>query len=436
MLKRVILSTMLLLVFQQVKASPYINADDRYLHSSIQILQKSGHLNLPMASYPLSWVSVLQQVAQIDRTALTDNETLALQRILVAADFARQEHIRTLIVSGSSEPVNSGLQGARFDESALIGVMSEHKGHNWAVGIRTNFRIDARDDKEQHFDGSYLAYTLDNWVISLAQQPLWLGNMHSQSEQLNWQGRAPKTVQISRLNPGKALFSGKPTKHPLAARLIVGEMPSSVSLNDARFVLATVNLIPLPQLELGVTAAQLRDVENTLLTKADTDSEHIEELQLDARYALGNSSIYGQWGSQQHRDDKAQHFGIGSDYHQWLNGWQSTFFTEYKYYEQNFLNWRQPESFQKTPFIQALAVKSNLTAGAYFFRADGVGASIKVNQIRYNQSGNNSSHQLYYVSGQHPLFNGLVTAEITHSTKTAEGLYSRWQGAVRYEYRW
>lgn len=436
MLKQVLLSAILLCIFNQVNASPWINADDKYLHSSIQILQKSGHLSLPLSSYPISWVSVLQQLAKVDRTTLTENEILALQRILNAADFAQQEHIQTLVVSASSEPVSSGLQGARFDESALISVMTEHKGHNWAFGIRSNFRVDARDDKQQHFDGSYFAYTINNWVLSVAQQPLWLGTMHVQNEQLNWQGRAPKTIQINKLNPNTSFFSNKVVATPIAAKVILGEMPSSVSLSDSRFMLASINVLPKSSFELGFTLAQLRDTTVSTDTEQPKVTSKVEDIQLDARYYLGAASLYGQIARQKNKEHHANQFSLGADYHFWLKGWQSTFFTEYKSYNQHFISWRQPESFQESPALRSSGLKTNTVIGAYFFQQTGIGLSVKANHIRYGAEQPATSSQLYNVSAQYPLLGGLVTAEINHNTEKGQMLSSRWIGAVRYEYRW
>lgn len=436
MLKRVLLSAILLLVFNQVNASPWINADDKYLHSSIQILQKSGHLSLPLSSYPISWVSVLQQLAKVDRTTLTKYQTLALQRILNAADFAHQENIQTLVISASTEPVNSGLQGARFDESALISVMTEHKSHNWAMGIRSNFRIDARDDKQQHFDGSYLAYTFNNWVLSVAQQPLWLGTMHVQSEQLNWQGRAPKTIQINKLNPNVAFFSDKAAAIPIATKVILGEMPSSVSLSDSRFMLASMNILPRSSFELGFTLAQLRDTTGITDTEQPRVTAYIEDAQLDARYYLGPFSLYGQMARQKNETHYANQFSLGADYHFSLKGWQSTVFTEHKTYDQHFVSWRQPESFQESPALQSSGLKTNTVIGAYFFQQEGIGISFKANHVRYNASQVVSSSQLYNISAQYPLLGGLVTTEVNHNTDSGEMSSARWIGALRYEYRW
>lgn len=436
MLNRVLLSVILFFIFNQVNASPWINADDKYLHSSIQTLQKSGHLSLPLASYPISWVSVLQQLAKVDRTTLTKNETLALQRILNAADFAQQENIQTLVISASTEPVNSGLQGARFDESALVSVMTEHKSHNWAMGIRSNFRIDARDDKQQHFDGSYLAYAFDNWVLSIAQQPLWLGTMHVQSEQLNWQGRAPKTIQISRLNTNKSLFSDETADTPLATKVILGEMPGSVSLKDSRFMLATINVLPLKKFEFGLTLAQLRQKEQPANNAESNQTDRIDDVQLDARYYLGPTSFYGQVARQKNKEHFANQLSLGADYHLWLNGWQSTFFTEYKNYNQHFIGWRQPESFQENPAFSNSGLKSNAIIGAYFFQHKGIGVSFKVNHVRYAVQQPVRSTQLYNISAQYPLLGGLLTAEVNHNTNTGDEVTARWIGAVRYEYRW
>lgn len=437
MLTRLTFCAVLLFMAFGASSSPWINPDDKFLHSSLQVLQKSGKVRLPLGSYPLSWVSVIQQLNQLDRNQLNEVEQLAVLRLMTAADFARQDHIRTIILSGSTEPVGSGLQGARFDESGLLAVMSEHKGHNWAIGLRSNFRVDARDDKKQHFDGSYLAYTFSNWIVSLSQQPLWLGNSHTQGEQLSWQGRAPKTVQLSRLNPSLSLLSDQISNTPVAMRLILGEMPGSTELRDARFAIATVNTMPIAKTELGVSYATLRDLpeaENTLVPAAEKNS--LSEVQLDLRYYLGKAGLYGQWVRQDNNAKNTNHFSIGTDWHTWLNGWQSTFFIEYRHFEQAFINWRQPVTFQQSPLIEPLPIKTNKVAGAQFYQASGIGFNVKINQLSYSAADYRDSHMLYHLGGQYPMWNGLVTAELQHSAKTTDGISSRWQGAVRYEYRW
>lgn len=436
MLKRVFLSAIFLCSLNHVNASPWINADDKYLHSSIQVLQKAGHLNLPLSSYPLSWVSVLEQLASIDRSQLTQNEIVALQRILSLADFAQQEHIQTLVISGSTEPVSSGLQGARFDEAALLSVMSEHKGHNWAFGVRSNLRIDSRDDKEHHFDGSYLAYTYNNWVISLAQQPLWLGNMHVHSEQFNWQGRAPKTIQINNLNPLRGLFSEKISRYPVSTKFIYGEMPKLVSLENAKFVVATTSIKPSLHAEVALSFSQLSNIPDVATEQMASNRSNVQDIQLDAKYQLGALGVYGQWIKQDNLEKQSDQFSLGTDYHTWLNNWQSTFFIEQRHFKDGFFNWRQPESFQESPFAQVQKLARNTAAGAYFYQADGVGVSLKVSHLRYVQNPLVRSQLLYNLSAQYPLFNGLITAEVKHSAKKAETDSARWQGAIRFEYRW
>ena len=54
-----------------VQASPWIEANDPYLRSDLQLLADSGLLLVPLNAFPVRWSLLADQFAKLDPSAMT-----------------------------------------------------------------------------------------------------------------------------------------------------------------------------------------------------------------------------------------------------------------------------------------------------------------------------------------------------------------------------
>ena len=306
-----------------LKAAPWVNTDDQYLRSSIQLLADAGQIRTAVNTFPLMWRPLLQDLARIDTSSLNDAQLLAYTRLLTAARFAQQETLTSLALSGSTDPFGLPVGGNAYQEQAKVSLGTELKGHNWSAGVFKQFRDNAYDsnlytDNKTHWDGSYSAYTLGNWVLMAGVVPQWWGPAQHQSFLFDNQSRPAKSVQVSRLNANELLGNAVSWLGPIHVNVQIGEYAGTSVLRHARYGAARANFRPIPSLEIGGSLVRLRPYPEQLAsvpalferyTVADSTTVGI-----DVQWRQGDWSLYSELSSQR-TGEISQGWLLGAQWH-------------------------------------------------------------------------------------------------------------------------
>ncbi|MCC5450265.1 capsule assembly Wzi family protein [Rheinheimera sp. UJ51] len=300
-------SLMYLLLALPLQAAPWVNTDDLYLRSSIQLLADAGHLKTPVNTLPLMWRPLLQDLTTLDSSILDEHELLAYTRLLTAARFAQQSSSSALTVSASTDPLGQSAGANQYQQKGLFAISSEVVANNWSAGVVKQFRKDPFDsnlysDNTSNWDGSYGAYAVGNWALIAGVLPQWWGPAQQQSFSFDNRTRPAKSLQLSRLNANELLGSTFDWFGPVHINVQVGEYAGTAVLRHARYGAARANFKPTAALEWGVSVFRIRPYTNELLTVPELfdrySFEDMTTLGVDLQWRLGAGSVYAEISSQ------------------------------------------------------------------------------------------------------------------------------------------
>lgn len=262
-LSKAVLATLGLSLATGLQATPWIKTEDQFLQQSIQLLANAGLISTPVTTWPLMWQPILQDLSNIDPQQLSQAELHAYLRVKSAASFAQQDRIKSLALSGSSEALGQRGAGYQYQQEAMLSLGAEFKDNNWTAGLYKQFRHNAYDansysDNDNHWDGSYGAYTAGNWVMMAAIHQQWWGPAIHSSFNFNNQQRPAKSLQISRLNPNLPLHQRLSLLGAVQFNLQYGEFAGTAPTRHATYLASRIGLKPLADLEIGITGRKLQ----------------------------------------------------------------------------------------------------------------------------------------------------------------------------------
>lgn len=247
-------SLALIALLQSAQATPWIDAEDIYLRSSIQTLADGGHLNGVVNTYPLMWSGISRDLQQVDYQSLSASERFAFLRVRAALEYAQSGRATGVKLGASSEKDTQqrGFGDSHRENGALR--VSRTFGNDFTAGrIRTTFRTGTEDDKDFVLDGSYLATTLGNWALSIDQMPVWWGPGQDSALVLSTNARPVQAIRINRLRDDASDIAGLNLLGNWHATAFVGRTQRAGNLGDAKMSGARVTARPLRFLEVGAS---------------------------------------------------------------------------------------------------------------------------------------------------------------------------------------
>lgn len=443
---KVVLASASVAFSSMLHATPWINTDDQFLQQSIQLLSNSGHLNIPVNTWPLMWQPVMEQLQQVNTQNLSSAELFAYLRVKSAASYAQRSTIKTASLQASSDPLATASFGNQFGEKAAATLSYESKHENWASGLVKSIRRDsydatAKSQNKTNWDGSYGAYIAGNWVLVASVQQQWWGPAITSSFSFNNQQRPTKSLQINRLNSNLPLHQHLKWLGPVNVNLQLGEYAGTAPTRHARYTAARVSLRPIKPLELGVTGRQLKpQLSEQITTGLYSDllpQDNITTLGLDARYNLtAQAAVYGELSAQR-GEQQTNGWLLGSHYYVGNQDILLRFFAEYQHIPENYAQWL---------FIQPGAIgapyEKQWVAGVQISAANGQSGYLKFSNRTSQQKVLTQTSQLIdatlvNVGYQHPIFSGLASIdyELQRGQQHNENVFEHAVGA-KMEWRW
>ncbi|NPD10253.1 hypothetical protein HLM86_016090 [Vibrio ostreicida] len=153
-------------------ASPWIEANDSFLRSSMLALSDGGLLSGPTSTFPLRWSLVTEQAGKSDAGKLK-NELAYFNYSLQSAKLNRGNR-RFAVKGGGEESQNNWFSDVSRDEWA-VEASYEHLSNSFA--FRWNGRYqDRNNDQEFSFKESYLAFNAGKALVDISSLPKWWGH--------------------------------------------------------------------------------------------------------------------------------------------------------------------------------------------------------------------------------------------------------------------
>ena len=170
---------LLLTASATVSSSPWMEADDPYLRSDLQLLSDAGFITAPINHYPLRWSNFSDELKNINLDSLSQPEKQAyyhLRHALSNAELSRGNK-RFKASYGNRPPLDSGFGNGKDQ----WGVYSsyEHLDNDFSFRFSGNYskQLDSNSNEVEQFnwDGSYLTFNAGSWLFTAGALDRWWG---------------------------------------------------------------------------------------------------------------------------------------------------------------------------------------------------------------------------------------------------------------------
>ncbi|MGL1955907.1 MAG: capsule assembly Wzi family protein [Colwellia sp.] len=233
-------------------AEPWIDTSDIYLKANIQLLADTGHITTPVTTYPLMWHDIITDLKKIDQTQLTSNQQNAYHYIKHHSRLAKKNQTRLKIQTGSKNKRFTSFGDTVSDKNS-ISVHSSIMYGNFAAKIAPTYTNNPTDGDKSHFDESYIAGFIGNWVVSFGRQNRWYGPTWDTSLSLTNNARPITALAISRKSAEPFTVPFTEFDIPWTVTSFMGEMDDKRTVKDTLLWGFRLNLKPFKNLEIGLT---------------------------------------------------------------------------------------------------------------------------------------------------------------------------------------
>jgi hypothetical protein len=238
-------------------ANPWIAPGDPALRHDIQLLADAGVIRSPVTTWPLSWPDVARDLS---RTKEGTHQSRAVENALLRV--RRAAHRETargignlrLGIAGAHEPVGLRTFSDTPREEGELELGGSWLGDRGAVNLELAMVADPADGKHVRLDGSYVAMTFANFMISAGALERWWGPGWEGSLILSTNARPIPGIAIERQYSDPFRWKILRWLGPWRASLSLGEEEGSdLALPNTRFFAARANFRPALWFELGLS---------------------------------------------------------------------------------------------------------------------------------------------------------------------------------------
>ena len=301
-------------------ASPWVESDDIYLRSDLQLLADAGFITVPVNSFPLPWRAISRQLLSASETQMNDSTRLAYLHVRHKMDATRKGIGRNFLKLKSAQEQMPSSFGQ--DNDLLWGAFSnvEINKPRFSMRISANYaEYHDKDGAKFNLDNSYFAVTTGktNFFVSAQQQwwsPSWIESL----------------TEERRVHPSYELGVEK----TIEALPLLGDLYFKTGLNYLRssdnwqyLWRSRLSARPVDALELSFSQFNFYDAQISNI------EENRQQSSVDGRLSLASLielpvAFYGQYLVDDSYFDKQGEL-LGIDYTALIGQWQMRFLLEY-----------------------------------------------------------------------------------------------------------
>jgi hypothetical protein len=308
------------------QAEVWVSTSELQLRSDIETLADIGAIRTPVTSYPLMWAGIIKDLDNTDIESVPFEYKALFWRVKKAGKAAfsgREKRLLKMSVASNEQVFRSFGDTTRSRAELSANYTNTNKYFAWNVQV--NRLLEPFDQDKLHYDNSYLAGVLGNWVFSVGKVEKWWGASWDSATLLSNNARAPLAISVDR-NYSDAIDSPWLSWiGPFSLSSFVGQ------LDDERFI-ANPNLAglsftakPLDWLELGLRTTSISSGSYTGVDSiVEQTSKQINGL--DLRWNIASSiptSVYvAVTDEQQEANLATQQFGLTSSFKLFRQDWR------------------------------------------------------------------------------------------------------------------
>ncbi len=237
-----------------VQASPFVEADNRWLRADIQWLADRGVIKEPVTQWPLMWASISESLNDTDVSLLSDDLRLPFQRVMKAFRRASEEKIKSEFdFSIANETALFREYGDGSREASSVGVAIDWLGEDIAVKVQLQSVNDPVDGKKVRLDGSYLGFIWGNWALSVGSVERWWGPGWKSSLILSNNARPVPALSLQRNKAEPFESDWLKWVGPWTFETFMGQLESDRAIPDALLWGARFTFKPTQNLEIGLS---------------------------------------------------------------------------------------------------------------------------------------------------------------------------------------
>jgi len=406
-------------------ASPWIEADDVYFRSNIQLLADSGVLQAPVNSYPLPWALIADEIKTIQPDQLPSYLKTAYYHVRFKLQRAEGKRFNAQIKVIGENSASSAAFGQTNHAQWGIFSSAEYVSDYFAFRANANFAQFHGDKAKFSEDGSYFALNFKSFSLNMGRLERWWGP--------SWQSTLSQG-QNARPMPAIALNYAD-TNLPLIDNLFVESFVAIVDGNSAysRKWSNRISFRPVQWLEVAATYThhwQLKDAWNSRIGSKQANRQQIAaDFRISLPITLNEfqPALYGQW-QQDSLNNIQDSFIFGFDLAGDILEQQVRFVAEYKKSNSGNSQWIQWLTRADQAGNESMMFGDTFSLGSYIqFKNDHqLTFFIHHEKMQSDAMRINASYRL-------PLFLGMLNCSLNYTNAAWEK--EHFQGGVYWEYR-
>ncbi|MDA0119827.1 capsule assembly Wzi family protein [Vibrio sp. T11.5] len=165
--------TSIFLMNTYVYSSPWIEASDPFLRSSMLALSDGGVINGVTSTFPLRWSSIADGDHVIDTSGYLDAELGHFNYALQTAKLNRGN--RRFAISGGNKDLDNGWFSDVDRDKWVMEASYEHLANSYAFRLSSSY-LDNASDQELSFKNTYIALNAGRTLFDVGMLPRWWGH--------------------------------------------------------------------------------------------------------------------------------------------------------------------------------------------------------------------------------------------------------------------
>lgn len=258
-MKKYTLALLLAAVGLVADAAPWVEANDIHLRADIQQLADHNIIKAPINRWPISWIDIAADFDAVDLSELSPALAESYRRVLFHYKNAK------FPVSYTSIQLKTSTEAPRFshfgESGAERGGLLLEKGfvsNRFAGQLSLQAVQEASDDKRYRWDGSYLAYNLGNWSVTLGAVPMWWGPGWDSALLMSSNARPVPGISLSRHHAVAFASPYLSWLGPWSFTTFMGQLEErGRTVPNTRLWSSRLTLRPLPALEIGLSRSTM-----------------------------------------------------------------------------------------------------------------------------------------------------------------------------------
>ena len=184
-------------------ASPWLEANDPFLRSSLVLLSDAGQMSSPVNHYPMRWSLFGDDLTYLNHGS--DVVVVANQQLLYTLNTAKLNRGNRLfkVVNGSNSSLPLGFGQFNEDEKGVY-TSVESLGSVFSYRLTAGYS-EYQDDTSLNLDDSYFAYSTGAWLWSIGNVDRWWGQGWQHNLILASYAKAAPDVSVSYIGKNSVL---------------------------------------------------------------------------------------------------------------------------------------------------------------------------------------------------------------------------------------